>query len=124
MNDDAKYFFFLSGFIGFIFFYGFSLVLNHDPLKSLIYGAIGSLFFSLSWRMLLSSALKKVQCTRESVIGNGLDDSEILKKVSTQSPVGSASSSDSDLVSSTARANMDASSTRKSLTSAGNSLKK
>ncbi|MDA0343033.1 MAG: hypothetical protein O3B07_02465 [Verrucomicrobia bacterium] len=122
MNDDAKYFFFLSGFIGFIFFYGFSLVLNHDPLKSLIYGAIGSLFFSLSWRMLLSSALKKVQCTRESVIGNGLDDSEILKKVSTQSPDGSASSS--DLVSSTARANMEASSTRKSLTSAGNSLKK
>lgn len=122
MNDDAKYFFFLSGFIGFIFFYGFSLVLNHDPLKSLIYGAIGSLFFSLSWRMLLSSALKKVQCTRESVIGNGLDDSEILKKVSTQSPDGSASSS--DLVSSTARANMEASSTRKSLTSAGDSLKK
>jgi len=122
MNDDAKYFFFLSGFIGFIFFYGFSLVLNHDPLKSLIYGAIGSLFFSLSWRMLLSSALKKVQCTRESVIGNGLDDSEILKKVSTQSPDGTASSS--DLVSSTARANMEASSTRKSLTSAGNSLKK
>jgi len=122
MNDDAKYFFFLSGFIGFIFFYGFSLVLNHDPLKSLIYGAIGSLFFSLSWRMLLSSALKKVQCTRESVIGNGLDDSEILKKVSTQSSDGSASSS--DLVSSTARANMEASSTRKSLTSAGNSLKK
>lgn len=122
MNDDAKYFFFLSGFIGFIFFYGFSLVLNHDPLKSLIYGAIGSLFFSLSWRMLLSSALKKVQCTRESVIGNGLDDSEILKKVSTQSPDGSASSS--DLVSSTARANMEASSTGKSLTSAGNSLKK
>ncbi|MGA1116085.1 MAG: hypothetical protein ACO3UY_06360 [Opitutales bacterium] len=122
MNDDAKYFFFLSGFIGFIFFYGFSLVLNHDPLKSLIYGAIGSLFFSLSWRMLLSSALKKVQCTKESVIGNGLDDSEILKKVSTQSPDGSASSS--DLVSSTARANMEASSTRKSLTSAGNSLKK
>ena len=122
MNDDAKYFFFLSGFIGFIFFYGFSLVLNHDPLESLIYGSIGSLFFSLSWRMLLSSALKKVQCTRESVIGNGLDDSEILKKVSTQSPDGSASSS--DLVSSTARANMEASSTRKSLTSAGNSLKK
>jgi len=122
MNDDAKYFFFLSGFIGFIFFYGFSLVLNHDPLKSLIYGAIGSLFFSLSWRMLLSSALKKVQCTRESVIGNGLDDSEILKKVSTQSP--DVSDSSSDLVSSTARANMEASSTRKSLTSAGNSLKK
>jgi hypothetical protein len=122
MNDDAKYFFFLSGFIGFIFFYGFSLVLNHDPLKSLIYGAIGSLFFSLSWRMLLSSALKKVQCTRESVIGNGLDDSEILKKVSTQSP--DVSDSSSDLVSSAARANMEASSTRKSLTSAGDSLKK
>jgi len=122
MNDDAKYFFFLSGFIGFIFFYGFSLVLNHDPLESLIYGSIGSLFFSLSWRMLLSSALKKIQCTRESVIGNGLDDSEILKKVSTQSPDGTASSS--DLVSSTARANMEASSTGKSLTSAGNSLKK
>ena len=65
MNDDAKFFFFLSGFIGFIFFYGFSLVLNHDPLQSLIYGSIGSLFFSLSWRMLLCSALKKVQCAKK-----------------------------------------------------------
>jgi len=122
MNDDAKYFFFLSGFIGFIFFYGFSLFLNHDFLESLIYGSIGSLFLSFSWRMLLSSALKKLQCSRESVIGNGVDESEILKKGSSQSPDGSNSSS--EIVNSTTRANMEASSTRKNITSVGNSLRK
>jgi hypothetical protein len=120
MNDDAKYFFFLSGFIGFIFFYGFSLVLNHDPLQSLIYGSIGSLFFSLSWRMLLCSALKKVQCARESEVGLNMDNSANSKLVSNQV----ASTSSSDLVTSSAKANMEASSTRKSLTSIGNSLKK
>jgi hypothetical protein len=66
MNDDAKYFFFLSGFVGFVFFFSFSLFLYHDPLRSILYGSIGSLFFSLSWRMLLMSALKKVQCSKEN----------------------------------------------------------
>jgi hypothetical protein len=120
MNDDAKYFFFLSGFIGFIFFYGFSLVLNHDPLQSLIYGSIGSLFFSLSWRMLLCSALKKVQCARESEARLDPDNSANSKVASNQV----VSTSSSDLVTSSAKANMEASSTRKNLTSIGNSLKK
>jgi hypothetical protein len=120
MNDDAKYFFFLSGFIGFIFFYGISLVLNHDPLQSLVYGSIGSLFFSLSWRMLLCSALKKVQCARDSEVGMNMDNSANSKAVSNQV----VNTSSSDLVTSSAKANMEASSTRNSLTSIGNSLKK
>jgi len=118
MNDDAKYFFFLSGFIGFIFFYVFSLVLNHDPLKSLIYGSIGSVFLSLSWRIIFCSALKKVQCSRQSDVGINVAKSANSKEVSHQSE----DALSSDLVTSSAKANVEASSTRKSLTSVGKSL--
>ena len=64
MNDDAKFFFFLSGFFGFIFFYAFSIFLYRDAINSLVYGAIGSVFFSLLGRSLLISALRKVQTSR------------------------------------------------------------
>lgn len=61
MNDDAKFFFFLSGFVGFVFFYAFSLLLYKDLVISLLSGAIGSLVFSSFGRIILISALKKVQ---------------------------------------------------------------
>jgi hypothetical protein len=61
VNDDAKFFFFLSGFIGFVFFYAFSLFLYRDLVMSLVFGAIGSVVFSFFGRILLTSALRKVQ---------------------------------------------------------------
>ena len=73
MNDDAKFFFFLSGFTGFVFFYFFSMILHRDPILSLIYGSSGSLFFSLLGRMLLISALRKVLVSKQ---GNQINDNE------------------------------------------------
>ena len=61
MNDDAKFFFFLSGFFGFFFFYALSVLLNGDLIVSLVYGSCGSLFFSFLGRTLLLSALRSVQ---------------------------------------------------------------
>jgi hypothetical protein len=58
MNDDAKFFFFLSGFLGFVFFYAVSLMLAKDLVLSLVYGTGGSLFFSFSGRIILDSMLK------------------------------------------------------------------
>tara|TARA_B100002019_G_scaffold280917_1_gene284389 strand:+ start:441 stop:797 length:357 start_codon:yes stop_codon:yes gene_type:complete len=78
MNDDAKFFFFLSGFTGFVFFYSFSMILNRDPILSLIYGSSGSLFFSLLGRSLLISALRKVLVSRQE---DEVNDDEVKKNV-------------------------------------------
>lgn len=69
MNNDAKFFFFLSGFFGFVFFYTFSMCLDRDPINSLIYGTAGSLFFSILGRTLLISALRKVQVSKGNIGG-------------------------------------------------------
>ena len=74
MNDDAKFFFFLSGFFGFVFFYFFSIFLNRDPILSLVYGSTGSLFFSILGRYLLISALRKVQTSQESLDNESPED--------------------------------------------------
>ena len=58
MNNDAKFIFFLSGFLGFVFFYSVSLMLARDLVLSLVYGTGGSLFFSFSGRLILDSMLK------------------------------------------------------------------
>ena len=70
MNDDAKFFFFLSGFIGFVFFYAFSLFLYRDLVMSLLFGAIGSLVISFFGRILLTTALRKVQSSQALVNSN------------------------------------------------------
>lgn len=106
MNDDAKYFFFLSGFVGFVFFFSSSLFLNHDPLGSLLYGSIGSLFFSLSWRTLLMSALKKVQFSKERQPNN---ESKANAVPASQS----IDSESSEAVKSAMKANIEASSKKK-----------
>tara|TARA_B000000441_G_C21615276_1_gene274166 strand:- start:244 stop:600 length:357 start_codon:yes stop_codon:yes gene_type:complete len=74
MNDDAKFFFFLSGFFGFVFFYFFSIFLNRDPILSLVYGSTGSLFFSILGRYLLISALRKVQTSQASLDNESPED--------------------------------------------------
>ncbi len=60
MNDDAKFFFFLSGFFGFVFVYSFSLVFKNDFIISLIFGSMGCVTFSLFGRFFLGQALKRV----------------------------------------------------------------
>ena len=80
MNDDAKFFFFLSGFAGFVFFYAFSFFLNRDPILSLIYGSSGSLIFSLLGRALLISALRKIQLSTQSSGSSGEAKSIELSK--------------------------------------------
>jgi len=118
MNDDAKYFFFLSGFVGFVFFFSFSLFLNHDPLGSVLYGSIGSLFFSLSWRMILMSALKKVQFSKENEPNN------VSKPNAVPSPQSTDSDNNSEAVQSAVKANIEASSQKKAQPEFGDFLNK
>ena len=81
MNDDAKFFFFLSGFFGFVFFYAFSIFLNRDPIISLIYGSSGALFFALMGRTLLISALRKVQVAKSNEFDHPRSDEKMKASV-------------------------------------------
>ena len=57
MNDDAKFFFFLCGFIGFVSFFCLSFVLYQDFCKSLFLSSLGCVFFALIGRQMLRYAL-------------------------------------------------------------------
>jgi len=57
MKDDAKFFFFLSGFIGFVVFYLLSSLIYKDFIHSLLHGSVGCVFFATSGRFLLGFAL-------------------------------------------------------------------
>lgn len=57
MNDDAKFFFFMSGFVGFVLFYISSNLIYEDLIHGLLHGSIGCVLFSISGRFLLGFAL-------------------------------------------------------------------
>lgn len=57
MNDDAKFFFFMCGFIGFVAFYISSSLIYGDLIHCLFHASIGCVFFSISGRLLLGFAL-------------------------------------------------------------------
>lgn len=107
MNDDAKFFFFLSGFFGFVFFYFFSLFLNRDPILSLVYGSTGSLFFALLGRSLLISALRKVQTSRASLENANSDGVEPTNTVNS-----SGKEKNHDVLKSSLKANQEAASAK------------
>ena len=60
MNDFAKFFFCICGFLGFAIFFLVALLIHGDASQALFYGASGCLLFSLSGRFLLGFALKGV----------------------------------------------------------------
>lgn len=57
MKDDAKFFFFLAGFVGFVLFYLISSLIYKDFIHSLLHGSVGCVFFATSGRFLLGFAL-------------------------------------------------------------------
>ena len=60
IKDDAKFFFCLSGFAGFIIFFLFSTFLQKDTITALVYGTAGCLIFSIFGRFLLGFALNGI----------------------------------------------------------------
>jgi len=58
MKNDARYFFCLNGFVGFLLFYLIASFLHQNFAFSLMHGAIGCLFFAIYGRFLLSILLK------------------------------------------------------------------
>tara|TARA_B100001093_G_scaffold70498_1_gene60973 strand:- start:300 stop:611 length:312 start_codon:yes stop_codon:yes gene_type:complete len=58
VNDDAKFFFCLCGFIGFSFFLTASYLNQKDLIIAVLYGSCGCLIFSTLGRFLLGMLLK------------------------------------------------------------------
>jgi hypothetical protein len=57
IKDDAKFFFCLSGFTGFVLFFLVSSIIQKDTIVALVYGTGGCLVFSIFGRYLLGFIL-------------------------------------------------------------------
>ena len=60
MNNDAKFFFCLSGFFGFIIFFIFGIIITNDPFVASVQSSFGCLFFAVCGRILLSFILNGI----------------------------------------------------------------
>jgi hypothetical protein len=60
MNDDARFFFCISGFAGFVLFLFFGFIISGDFLVALVQSAFGCLFFALCGRYLLCFILNGI----------------------------------------------------------------
>ena len=73
MNNDARFFFYFSGFIGFLVFFLMGIIISNDFIIALVQSTFGCLFFALCGRFLLSFILngiivesKQIQPNKES----------------------------------------------------------
>ena len=84
MNDDAKFFFFMCGFIGFFTFYISSSLIYGDLIHCLFHASIGCVFFSISGRLLLGFALSansvSPKDTKTEKSSTGGNPSHIIKQ--------------------------------------------
>ncbi len=60
MNDFARFFFCVSGFLGFAIFFFLALLIHRDPSLALFHGGLGCLLFAVSGRALLGFVLRGV----------------------------------------------------------------
>lgn len=58
MNDDAKFFFCLCGFVGFVAFFTSASFIHSDASIALLYGSFGCLGFAVFGRFLLGIMLR------------------------------------------------------------------
>ena len=76
INDDAKFFFCLSGFTGFLLFFLVSSIIQKDTIMALVYGAGGCLVFSIFGRYLLGFILKGIMQSSSTSIQQPATGSE------------------------------------------------
>jgi hypothetical protein len=60
MNDFARFFFCVSGFLGFAIFFFLALLIHRDSSVALFHGGLGCLLFAVSGRALLGFVLRGV----------------------------------------------------------------
>ena len=70
MNNDARFFFCLCGFAGFILFFSLGWILAGNAFDALLRGSIGCLAFGVGGRILLGTLLRSL-LQNSSSVGDG-----------------------------------------------------
>ena len=91
MNNDARFFFCLCGFAGFVLFFSLGWILTGNAFDALLRGSIGCLVFGVGGRILLGTLLRSLLENTSSVGEGGANSpghaahglSEIAKSNST-----------------------------------------
>lgn len=60
MNNDARFFFCISGFVGFILFFSLGWLVTGNALDALLRGSIGCLLFAVGGRIFLGAVLRSL----------------------------------------------------------------
>ena len=60
MNTDARFFFCISGFVGFILFFSLGWLVTGNALDALLQGSIGCLLFAVGGRAFLGAVLRSL----------------------------------------------------------------
>jgi hypothetical protein len=70
MNDNAHFYFFLFGFVGFVILFG-STIFFFDIISAVINGSLGCLMFAIIGRQMLALLLEqKTEIPKDSVLVN------------------------------------------------------
>ena len=74
MNNDARFFFCLCGFVGFVLFFSLGWILTGNAFDALLSGSIGCLVLGVGGRILLGTLLRSI-LENTSSFGEGVRDS-------------------------------------------------
>jgi len=77
MNNDARFFFCLTGFIGFVLFFCLGWLLTGNALDAVVRGSIGCLIFAIGGRIFLGAILRSlpVDLASDSADSSGKESS-------------------------------------------------
>ena len=66
MNNDARFFFCLCGFVGFVLFFSLGWILTGNAFDALLMGSIGCLVLGVGGRILLGTLLRSLVANASS----------------------------------------------------------
>ena len=75
MNNDARFFFCLCGFAGFVLFFSLGWILTGNAFDALLRGSIGCLVLGVGGRILLGTLLRSLLENTSSVEEGGANSS-------------------------------------------------
>jgi hypothetical protein len=75
MNNDARFFFCLCGFAGFVLFFSLGWILTGNAFDALLRGSIGCLVLGVGGRILLGTLLRSLVENASSAGDGGLNSS-------------------------------------------------
>jgi hypothetical protein len=75
MNNDARFFFCLCGFAGFLLCFSFGWILTGNAIDALLRGSIGCLVLGVGGRILLGTLLRSLVANASSIGARGQNPS-------------------------------------------------